>query len=109
MNNQTLTAREFIKSQQIPLIEDWMVTYEDTIVRLLEDYLTQQGQKEAFRDAFEAGTNWGLLLERLAPNFETWYEKYLNKELQDPKKCGHKNITSEDGCDECLDCGTRNY
>lgn len=23
--------------------------------------------------------------------------------------CQHKNIKSEDGCDECLDCGVRNY
>ena len=23
--------------------------------------------------------------------------------------CEHKHIISEDGCDECLDCGVRNY
>lgn len=26
-----------------------------------------------------------------------------------PKKCEHKNIKREDGLDECLDCGVRNY
>ena len=24
-------------------------------------------------------------------------------------QCEHKNVTREDGLDECLDCGTRNY
>ena len=24
-------------------------------------------------------------------------------------KCEHKNIDRQDGCDECLDCGVRNY
>ena len=24
-------------------------------------------------------------------------------------KCEHKNISREDGLDECLDCGVRNY
>jgi hypothetical protein len=24
-------------------------------------------------------------------------------------KCEHKNIDRQDGLDECLDCGTRNY
>lgn len=23
--------------------------------------------------------------------------------------CEHKNIKSSDGCDECIDCGARNY
>jgi len=26
-----------------------------------------------------------------------------------PKDCEHKDITSSDGCDECMDCGVRNY
>lgn len=26
-----------------------------------------------------------------------------------PPKCEHKNIKREDGLDECLDCGVRNY
>ena len=26
-----------------------------------------------------------------------------------PNKCEHKNIDRQDGCDECLDCGVRNY
>ena len=25
------------------------------------------------------------------------------------ENCQHKNIDRSDGCDECLDCGTRNY
>jgi hypothetical protein len=28
---------------------------------------------------------------------------------QPPPKCKHKNITREDGCDECEDCGVRNF
>jgi len=24
-------------------------------------------------------------------------------------KCEHRNIDRQDGCDECLDCGVRNY
>jgi hypothetical protein len=50
---------------------------------------------------------------------EIW--KLLNKELNQGQtlpidivvgtlpKCKHKNIDRQDGCDECLDCGVRNY
>lgn len=24
-------------------------------------------------------------------------------------QCEHRNVNREDGCDQCLDCGTRNY
>jgi len=36
--------------------------------------------------------------------------KNLNGEtVKREQKCEHKNIDSSDGCDECLDCGVRNY
>ena len=42
---------------------------------------------------------------------EEWITKAteLFKDKLKQINCLHLNITREDGCDECLDCGVRNY
>jgi hypothetical protein len=43
--------------------------------------------------------------------FEEAFDKGYNEALRNMKKlpCKHRHIESSDGCDECLDCGIRNY
>lgn len=50
-----------------------------------------------------AGYIIGVLRERWSYFYKTGHH------LQDLKKCQHKNIKREDGLDECLDCGVKNY
>lgn len=33
----------------------------------------------------------------------------LRQPLVSVQVCGHEHIESSDGCDECMNCGTRNY
>jgi hypothetical protein len=37
------------------------------------------------------------------------YNDFKANDLCSVGKCEHKNIDRQDGCDECLDCGVRNY
>jgi len=45
-----------------------------------------------------------------APIIERW-EKLIKEatELKTKPNCKHENVKREDGLDECLDCGVRNY
>ena len=40
---------------------------------------------------------------------DVFFDKNIRFQNINVKQCEHKNIKREDGLDECLDCGIRNY
>lgn len=47
---------------------------------------------------------------------ETWcnecrndYQREWQRKKRELRNCKHEHIKSSDGCDECVDCGARNY
>tara|TARA_R110000744_G_scaffold223127_1_gene341936 strand:+ start:2256 stop:2513 length:258 start_codon:yes stop_codon:yes gene_type:complete len=64
----------------------------------------------------DAQHNFNVRMERIA--FHEGYKYALEQVknnvvlgdvIKELPKCEHKNITSSDGCDDCLNCGVRNY
>lgn len=65
---------------------------------------------EMFQEQIQYGASQSDIIQML--------EEYKNQALrihdvvgrsEQLPKCEHKHIDRKDGCDECLDCGVRNY
>ena len=76
---------------------------------ILLDVLNEHGDFENVRQQFDEN-DLACILEAM--------ERYKGQTLpidsvvgqsEQLPKCEHKNIIREDGLDECLDCGVRNY
>lgn len=78
--------------------------YKDLLIK--EGVIIEQS-KEEIRDMFmnkvKVPENINELFKKSHDNFSTKWWK------ENPEKCKHENIKREDGLDECLDCGVRNY
>ena len=40
---------------------------------------------------------------------ENEYQREWQRKKRETRNCKHEHIKSSDGCDECVDCGARNY
>lgn len=72
------------------------------IYKIFEQVIVmQQEQQKHYSEIIESG--------KIRTEIVVTKERFDELCKSIPKKCDHKNIKREDGLDECLDCGVRNY
>ena len=54
-------------------------------------------------------SEWCIGIGRCTSNCKCYEQQILNDYIKEKNICKHQNIKKEDGLDECLGCGVRNY
>ena len=86
-----------------------------SLISLIDAVLDITGNADVIISTWSAGFYDVTSVNELIESGKIRTEIVVTKERFDelcksiPKKCDHKNIKREDGLDECLDCGVRNY
>lgn len=74
-----------------------------------KDWNTQQSCKVEFDTLPDANKRTMIEIADRLLDFNLLRLHFVVGRSEQLPKCKHKNIKREDGLDECLDCGVRNY